>query len=52
MLRMSYSDHFLSVIWLSVQPLALSNDFSSEATEPILLKFHMDPPLAGETKDC
>ena len=27
-----------------VRPLTFSNDFSSEATEPILLKFHMEPP--------
>ena len=43
MLRMSYCDHFLS-IRPSVRPLTFSNDFSSEATEPILLKFHMEPP--------
>ena len=29
----------------SVHPLTFSNDFSSEAAEPILLKFHMEPPL-------
>ena len=28
----------------SVRPLTFSNDFSSEAAEPILLKFHMEPP--------
>ena len=28
----------------SVRPLTFSNDFSSEAAEPILLKFHMKPP--------
>ena len=28
------------------------NDFSSEAAEPILLKFHMEPPWDGGTKDC
>ena len=38
-LRMSYCDHFLSI-----RPLTFSNDFSSEAAEPILLKFHMEPP--------
>ena len=27
-----------------VRPLTFSNDFSSEAPEPILLKFHMEPP--------
>ena len=29
---------------LSVRPLTFSNDFSSEAAEPVLLKFHMEPP--------
>ena len=28
----------------SVRPLTFSNDFSSEAPVPILLKFHMEPP--------
>ena len=28
----------------SIRPLTFSNDFSSEAAEPILLKFHMEPP--------
>ena len=41
MLRMSYCDHFSSVVRQSVNIL---NDFSSEALEPILLKFHMEPP--------
>ena len=27
-----------------VRPLTFSNDFSSVAAEPILLKFHMEPP--------
>ena len=40
MLRMSYSDYFLTVI----HPLTFSDDFSSEAAEQILLKFHMEPP--------
>ena len=44
MLRMSYCDHFSSVVRLSVHQLTFSNDFSSEAAEPILLKFHMEPP--------
>ena len=52
MLRMSYSDHFLSVVRASVCPLTFSNDFSAEAAEPILLKFHMEPPKVGGTKDC
>ena len=39
MLRMSYSDHFPCVC-----PLTFSNDFSSEAPEAILLKFHLEPP--------
>ena len=32
--------------------LKFSNDFSSEAAEPILLKFHMEPPKVGGMKDC
>ena len=47
MLRMSYCDHFSSVrvsVRPCVRPLTFSNDFSSEAPEPILLKFHMEPP--------
>ena len=35
-----------------VRPLTFSNDFSSEAAEPILLRFHMEPPKGGGTKDC
>ena len=27
-----------------VRPLTFSNDFSSETAEPILLKFHVEPP--------
>ena len=34
----------------SVCPLTFSNDFSSEAAEPILLKFHVEPPWSGERK--
>ena len=48
MLKMSYCDHFASVVRPffrpCVCPLTFSNDFSSEAPEPILLKFHMEPP--------
>ena len=29
---------------LTVRPLTFSDDFSSEAAEPILLEFHMEPP--------
>ena len=36
----------------SVRPLTFSNDFSSEAVEPILFKFHMEPPEGGGTKNC
>ena len=33
------------LLWsLFVRPLTFSNDFFSEAAEPILLKFHMEPP--------
>ena len=55
MLRMSYSVHFLSLVRLSmcvsVYLLTFSNDFSSESAEPILLKFHMEPPKVRGTKD-
>ena len=30
--------------------LIISNDFSSEASGPVLLKFHAEPPWAGEWK--
>ena len=30
--------------------LIISNGFSSEASEPVLLKFHAEPPWAGEWK--
>ena len=30
--------------------LIISNDFSSEASGPVLLKFHAEPPWAGECK--
>ena len=33
---MSYCDHFSSVVRPCVRPLTFSNDFSSEAAEPIL----------------
>ena len=39
MLKMSFSDHFLSVVRPYIRPLTFSNDFSSEAAELILLKF-------------
>ena len=32
--------------------LRISNDFSSEAAGPMLLKFHVEPPKGGGTKDC
>ena len=35
-----------------VRPLTFSNDFSSEAVEPVLLRFHIEPPKIGGTKDC
>ena len=35
MLRMSYSDHFLSVVRPVVRPLTLSNDNTSKAIEAI-----------------
>ena len=32
--------------------LIISNDFSSEASGPVLLKFHVEPPWGRRTKDC
>ena len=53
MLMVSYSDHFLSVVCPSVRPsvlLTFSNDFSSEAAELFLVKFHVELPRLGERK--
>ena len=44
MLRMSYCDHFSSIVHASIRLLTFSNNFSSETAEPILLKFHTEPP--------
>ena len=35
-----------------VKMFRISNDFSSEASGPMLLKFHVEPPKIGEKKDC
>ena len=48
-LYMCHYDHFSSVARPSVRPsvvrpLTFSNDFSSEAAEPVLLRFHIEPP--------
>ena len=32
--------------------LIISNDFFSEASGPMLLKFHVEPPWGRGTKDC
>ena len=32
--------------------LRISNDFSSEASGPVLLKFHLEPPWGRGMKDC
>ena len=37
-------DLLSSSVRLSVRPLTFSNNFSSEAAEPILLYFHMESP--------
>ena len=53
MLRTSYSDHFLSIcvcVRVYIRLLIFSNDFSFEATEPILLKFYMEHPLVGNER--
>ena len=43
--RSSYNDGLLSSsVRLSMRPLTFSNSFSSEAAEPVLLYFHMEPP--------
>ena len=45
-------DLLSSSVRLSMRPLTFSNNNSSEAAEPILLYFHMEPSLLGRTKDC
>ena len=45
-LRISYSDQFPSGI---IHPSTFSN-YSSEATSPVFIKFHMKPPLVRGTK--
>ena len=56
MLRMSYSDHFSSVgpsiNIFKLQLFRISNDFSSGASGPMLLKFHLEPHWGREMKDC
>ena len=32
--------------------LIISDDFSSEASEPVLLKFRVEPPRGRRMKDC
>ena len=32
--------------------LIISNDFFSEASWPVMLKFHVEPPLGRVKKDC
>ena len=32
--------------------LIISNDFSSKASGPMLLKFHVEPPWGRRMKDC
>ena len=49
MLRMNYSDHFLSVR-PSVRPLTLSNDKSSKAIEAIYSKFGKKVAWLGALK--
>ena len=46
MLRMSYSDHFSSVI----RPLTFSNNFSSETPEPFLAQISYGASLGSENK--
>ena len=41
---------YLSVRQSSVRPLTFSNDFISETTEPILLKFHIRRGCVGGGK--
>ena len=43
-----YGPH--TFVWKKM--LIISNDFSSEASGPVLLKFHVEPPWGRRTKDC
>ena len=40
-----------STVRASVRLLIFLNNLSSEAAEPVLLKFHREPLQVGETKD-
>ena len=46
--RMNYCDHLPSIICLST----LLNDFSSETSEPVLFKLHVEPSVKGGLKSC
>ena len=41
-----YGPH--TFVW---QKMLISNDFSSEASGPVLLKFHVEPPWGRRTKN-
>ena len=44
--------NFASLCVCMGQMFRISNDFSSGASGPILLNFHMEPPLVWGMKDC
>ena len=38
--------------WKIAKMLRISDDFSSGASEPMLLKIHLEPPWGRGMKDC
>ena len=42
------NERLLKWVWSIEKMLIISNGFSSEASGPVLLKFHAEPMLAGE----
>ena len=47
--KLDEADKLLEEVGTIVQ---ISNDFSSEVSGPLLLKFHVEPPWGRGTKDC
>ena len=44
---------FVWALYICMEKMVIiSNDFSSEASGPVLLKFHMAPPWGRGTKAC
>ena len=43
---------FVWAPYICIIKMLISNDFSSEASGPELLKFHVEPPWGRRMKDC